>query len=94
MGRVISVEHNDLGEVTAARVKKGLTGEIVYRHSSSLIYLLTDKSEQVQSESTGEQQGAPGGGEIIGHQSSGRPNRKAAHISRERTEALIHQQLV
>ena len=51
MGVVISTEKNNLGEVTAARVKKGLTGEIVYRHSSSLIYIMsTDPA--IESKST------------------------------------------
>jgi len=41
MGRVVSVEYNDLGEATAAYVVKGTTGEKVYRHVSSLILLLS-----------------------------------------------------
>ena len=40
MGRVVSVESNDLGEVTAARVLKGDSREVVYRHATSLILLL------------------------------------------------------
>ena len=42
MGRVLSVEKNSLGEVTAARIRKGDTREIVYRHSTTLIPLLND----------------------------------------------------
>ena len=45
MGIIKSVETNDLNEVTAAKVLKGDTKEIVYRHSSSLVPLL----ESVQS---------------------------------------------
>ena len=41
MGRILSVEKNSLGEVTAANVLKGDTRERVYRHSSSLIFLFS-----------------------------------------------------
>ena len=44
LGLVQSVETNSLGEVTAARVLKGNTGEVVYRHSTSLILLITNDS--------------------------------------------------
>ena len=40
MGIIKSVETNSLKEVTAAKVLKGDTKEVVYRHSSSLIPLL------------------------------------------------------
>ena len=40
LGRVVDVDVNDLGEVTAARVLKGKTKEIVYRHVTSLILLI------------------------------------------------------
>ena len=49
MGRVISIEQNSIGETTAARVFKGDTKEIVYRHITSLILLLS--GELCQSES-------------------------------------------
>ena len=42
MGRVLSVDTNELGEVTAAKVFKGDSREIVYRHATTLIPLLTD----------------------------------------------------
>ena len=41
MGRILSVKINDLGEVTGAEVFKGNTREVVKRHSSVLIPLLT-----------------------------------------------------
>ena len=41
MGRVHKVEVNSLGEVTAAHVFKGSTKELVYRHSSTLIPLIS-----------------------------------------------------
>ena len=44
MGIVKEVEVNSLGETTAARVMKGTTREIVYRHCSTLI-LLVPKNE-------------------------------------------------
>ena len=40
MGRVLDVETNSIGEVTAAHVMKGNTRERVYRHATSLIFLL------------------------------------------------------
>ena len=43
LGKVMSIEQNDLGETTAARVLKGSSRETVYRHSSSLIPLLQSK---------------------------------------------------
>ena len=60
MGRVLKVEENGLGEVTAAVVLKGDTREKVYRHVTSLIFLLPaddlskhppDKSENVNERS-------------------------------------------
>ena len=51
LGIVRSVETNDLEEVTAAYVMKGDTRELVYRHSSSLIPLLSHSSDEVQKNS-------------------------------------------
>ena len=42
MARVLAVETNRLGEVTGVTLKKGATGEIVKRHTESLIPLLND----------------------------------------------------
>lgn len=42
MGRVERVEINDLGEVTAAYVFKGSSRETVYRHTTSLIKLISN----------------------------------------------------
>ena len=50
MGRVLSTEVNELGEVTAARILKGGTREVVYRHSTSLILLLSCGSENSDEE--------------------------------------------
>ena len=41
MGRVKEVEYNSLGESTAAYVFKGSTKELVYRHATSLILLIS-----------------------------------------------------
>jgi len=40
MGVVVSLQTNSLGEVTGAEIKKGISGEIVKRHSSVIIPLL------------------------------------------------------
>ena len=45
MGIVTKTETNSLGEVTSVEVKKGQTGETVYRHVSSLILLLPADSQ-------------------------------------------------
>ena len=50
MARVVSVETNEAGEVTAARVFKGSTRETVYRHVTSLIPLLQTNSAVRSSE--------------------------------------------
>ena len=51
MARVVSVETNEAGEVTAARVFKGSTRETVYRHVTSLIPILQADSAAKSSES-------------------------------------------
>ena len=53
MGRVLKVEENELGEVTAAVVLKGDTREKVYRHVTSLIFLIPadDLSKQTPDKS-------------------------------------------
>ena len=57
MGRVLEVDTNSIGEVTAAKVLKGDTRETVYRHATSLIPLIAVEnlvpipSEQTQNES-------------------------------------------
>lgn len=56
LGIVKSVEENSLGEVTAAKIFKGRTREIVYRHATSLILLLkselTNSSEKPKKDSS------------------------------------------
>ena len=51
MGRVVSVEQNDLGETTAARILKGCSHETVYRHVTSIIPLLSPETEIEPTES-------------------------------------------
>lgn len=50
MGIIKEIENNSLGEVTAARVFKGKTRELVYRHASSLILLLQNHFEEENNE--------------------------------------------
>lgn len=50
LGIVKKVEENALGEVTAARVLKGKSREVVYRHVSFLILLISSK--EVEEEDT------------------------------------------
>ena len=42
LGEVQEVNHNDLGEVTPAKFKKAKSGQLLKRHVSSLIPLLSD----------------------------------------------------
>ena len=49
MGKVLSVEINSLGEATAAKVIKGDSREVVYRHVNSLILLLPAEEDNLQS---------------------------------------------
>ena len=85
MGRVISIQSNDLGEVTGAVIKKGATGEQVKRHSSVIIPLLKC-SEPVDNKSESEiasvNQTLPAGGVR-------RPQRAAAVASRQRSQAML-----
>ena len=47
LGRIISVEENSLGEVTAAHILKGATKEKIYRHATSLImYIPVEQSSE------------------------------------------------
>ena len=53
MGRVISVETNSLGETTSARVRKGISQEVVYRHVTSLILLIPSEQNDLTTPQVG-----------------------------------------
>ena len=57
MGRVVNIETNSLGEVTAARIRKGKSREVVYRHVTSLILVIphetTGSSPVIEEKSEG-----------------------------------------
>ena len=77
MGKVISITKNINGEVTEAEILKGSTREIVKRHSSVIIPLLTaDPSDIDTATITADQRDAPGRNVV-------RPQRKAAARCRE-----------
>jgi len=85
MARVISVESNELGEVTAARLIKGSTRETVYRHVTSLIPLLSvPEGMDVAAEVA-----ADGSAEL-----DRRPQRRAGEQARERIKNLSHNHLI
>ncbi|XP_068226482.1 uncharacterized protein [Palaemon carinicauda] len=69
MGRIKEIVKNINNEVTAVKVFKGKTGEILKRHSSSIIPLLSVPSDD-------EKQGVPDTKNV--HTVSSRPKRKAA----------------
>ena len=52
MGIVKEIEENSLGEVTAAKVFKGITRELVYRHASSLILLMQNNFSDSEQENS------------------------------------------
>ena len=100
MARVVSVETNDIGEVTAARVKKGLTGETVYRHTSSLIHLLSGEDAQEPGDCAKNADDKEGATASMARQSVSisqeapnvRPPRKTAQSCRAMINALIKEQ--
>ena len=85
MARVVDVQVNNLGEVTGASLLKGSSGEIVKRHSSTLIPLLTDDSVRSGkvNESKKHSENVPE------CRSSQKPRRSAAVASERRTRAML-----
>ena len=98
---VNKVEYNDIGESVAAYLRKGSTGELTYRHSSSLI-LLIPNDEEVTSSHELPTENSNNTGQIVANQSnnnsstiaSQRPTRKAAIASRKLLHELIKQNAV
>ena len=83
LGRVMEIETNNLDETTAARVKKGDTGEIVYRHVTSLILLLPSElcvAEKVSPPKSDESNDPP---------LMERPRRAAATRGRQKTADML-----
>ena len=78
LGIVEKIETNDLGETIAVEVRKGKSGEILKRHVTSLIPILTDipsvKKDAKQNQSL----------KLLRP-----PKRKAAIISRNLTKRII-----
>ena len=89
MGRVLSVEVNELNESTAARVLKGDTREVVYRHATSLILLLSTGSSDTPLESPTQ----PGKNNCQVERSV-RPKRASAEKCRSNISQLIQGNLV
>ena len=88
LGRVKSVDVNNLGEVTAAQVFKGKTRETVYRHITSLILLVP--SEEVRNEEEDTPQNEFGECSSTSETRDGkgpRPQRRAAAACRTRLAA-------
>lgn len=93
MGIVKSIESNELGETTAARVKKGNTGETVYRHSSSLILLIPVDGDTSECSTTNvhlpistQDTSSSNSSAPVSDSSGSRPVRRAA----ERCRKLLH----
>jgi len=86
MGIVVSIERNSLGEVTAARVRKGLTREVVYRHAPSLILLLRHQKTDKDSEENSTKNESKS--------VNMRPRRSAAIKCQSQRDELIKQNLV
>ena len=83
MGRVSSVETNVLGEVTSAYVIKGGTREKVYRHVTSLIFLLPSECMNPSPEDT-----TPSRGDAVLPIRRQQPLRKAATSCKKKLENL------
>ena len=86
------MEKNEIGETTAARVRKGNTGEIVYRHTSSLIYLLSDNLLEAEEPPPVVHGELPKDSSKIAQ--SVRPKRQAAKRGQELIKTLIRQDKV
>ena len=79
LGKILSVETNTQGEVTAAKILKGSTGETVYRHVTSLIPLVTSKEGEVNEPNLGSTEGVS-----IEKETKSRPKRSAAEQAKNR----------
>ena len=80
MGIVKEIVVNESGEVTGALVLKGRTGEIVKRHSTTLIPLLRSNEKTIPVTQHKMQENMD---------VASRPMRKAAVLSREKTKAIL-----
>ena len=78
------MEINDVGESTSARVKRGDTQEIVYRHVSSLILLIPHDKLPVPEKIAPERKES----EVVARNE--RPKRKAAQVCKEKLAATSH----
>ena len=85
MARVVDVQVNNLGEVTGASLVKGSSGEIVKRHSCTLIPLLTDESVRSGKVRESKKPSEP----PIEGKSSQKRRRAAAVSSEQRTRAML-----
>jgi hypothetical protein len=83
MGRVHTVERNSLGEITAARVFKGGTREMVYRHATSLIRLIS--CDNLLPDATAVPPSV---------EPRRQPTRQAANLCRDRIKLLTKNELV
>ena len=89
LGTVLSVEKNDLDEVTSAYVRKGSTGETVYRHVTSLIPLLSDESDIRNREPELDREDSK-----ISEDPAPKPKRKAAQNCSKRISSLAERALI
>ena len=92
LGRVKSIEVNNIGEVTAAHVVKGKSRECVWRHTSSLILLLPIQDipeEEVSSDTNGESAAEEvSEKESLEQARRSLPVRKAATVCKDRLAAM------
>ena len=86
LGRVLKVDTNSLGEVTAAKIRKGTTREIVYRHSTSLILLISNENTSEESKNTKISEN------IDKTLNSRKSKRKAAAIPNAKTKEILNNQ--
>ena len=82
LGIVKDLTKNSLGEVTDAKIKKGRTGEVVHRHVTGLIPLLSRKSDEIPLN--------PCSNNKIDQSPKKAPRRRAAQESQEKTRQILN----
>ena len=100
MAVVVEIISNDVGEVTEALVRKGKNREVVKRHSSVLIPILSraktsndmtsDNDAGLRSNSLDSRRDVDNAGDLSDTSRQGRAQRRAAVESRERTRKLLN----
>lgn len=91
MGIVSSIHRNDLGEVTGAIIRKGVSGELVKRHSSAIIPLLRVQEHSNPLDPPTDAAVAPNSADLPCSRVPARPDRRsAAIVSEQRSRSMLN----